>query len=230
MSFLSKIQDANQDIVSANSSEVYLMAKPKSSDNLETILTWVKAEGERISKDFKSFKTHVELLMSENNSFYNWVITNKQNTIAIECGISQGYTSKIFGPVQKDYKEKIRREITKQIREGAATEDIARKFDRNVRSIQRAKEEYAPKYYMKILSSGEESDPEEPDQASQPQQKISRQATVCEEQPVSEIDKIMKGRSARDLAEWILKLQFDIRQQEHQLTVQAQTIEQLKIN
>jgi hypothetical protein len=179
MSFLEKIQGANQGLVST-SSEAYLIARPKPTDNLKTILNWVKVEGDRISKDLQSFKSHVEYLMQENNDFHQWVITSTQQNISIECGISQSYASRIFGPVQKEYKENIRQEIIHKVEKGIPYKVIAEDYGCSEKAIQRAlNKSNRTKYDSDNLSS---TDPE----------------------TVQKRRGIMKGRTMEDLADIII--------------------------
>jgi len=217
MSFLKELQSANQDMVSTNR-EVYLMAKPKASDNLETILTWVKAEGERIEKDFNSFKSHVQLLMSENREFYNWAIATKQNMIAIECGISQGYTSKIFGPIQQDHKSKINKEIEKQITQGIKPAQIARDFGCSTRKIQQMAQKYSRNNFAQDRNLTDENP-----LSTLKEAKVISRTTVFEREAID-----TQGKSIKELQEDIMALEFQIRQKDRELAERDETIEQLQ--
>ena len=188
MSFLEKIHDANQGLVSTNS-EVYLISKPKPSDNLKTILNWVKVEGERLSKDLQNFKDHVEFLLSENVEFYKWVVSNTQQNISAECGISQAYASRIFGPIQKEYKEKVKDEIVKKVQSGESYKEIATAYGCSEKSIQRAIKDYdRTNYNSDNLSTEVDS--------------------VLEQRRKS----ILSGRGSRDLADIIINQEDKIKE------------------
>ena len=228
MSFLSKIQDANQDIVST-SNEVYLMAKPKPTDNLETILTWVQVEGTRINKERESFKSHVEMLMSNNIDFYNWVIEHNQAAISVKMGIAQSYVSQIFGSVKKKHNANQKLQMIKQINEGVAYKKIAEQFGCSEKSVQRAakmQDADRTKYHSDNLSCTLVDDAP----LSTYKEENSPSVNPVKIQLRREI---LQGRNNEELASIILEqeekimiLESNIRQKDRDLKEQAQKYQQ----
>ena len=159
-SFAASIQLANPDKEPVKKEDPKsLLSIPPTDLSCDTAYrkSWTIDRALKINEGLSSFFNTVLELCTIDSAYAHWIQTSKQIEIANEFNVSQQDISRVFGPVQREYKKNRNELIIEMVNEGKTQDNVASHFSvspATVRSVLRSNSEQT----AEIPDSGKTAD------------------------------------------------------------------------